>query len=290
MAKSLYTEREYKYNYKVVKETLLRQKSKENYPLATLVGGQPGSGKSELTKYIKAENENTIVIDGDYIRNFHPHLEEIQEKYGIDYPKVTQPFVNRAVEQLIDELSKEKYNLIIEGTLRDIKVPSQTAEKLNDRKYPVDLYVIATNKQLSWESTIKRGDRMKENGEIPRYVDKEHHDRVADSLPETVEKLLKSDLFCSIVIMRRDHTIIYDNQIVPELSPKEILEKELSGEHVRSVKEIIEERDQSERSSKITLDEQIEVAKQLVKDEYEPTTNPSLHRVSVRNFEDDFER
>ena len=164
MTKQLYTEHEYKENYNVIKQTLLRQKNKENYPLATMIGGQPGSGKSELTKYLKSQNENTITIDGDYIREFHPHLEEIVKEYGMEYPKATQPFVNRAVEQLIDDLSRDKYNLIIEGTLRDINVPIKTARMLDERDYLVELYIVATNKELSWQSTIERGDKMEDSG------------------------------------------------------------------------------------------------------------------------------
>lgn len=257
--KNIYTEKEYWKVYKEIKEILLDNKYKEKYPLAILTGGQPGSGKSELSKYIQKQDGNIINIDGDYIREFHPHLKELKQKYGADYPKITQSFVNRTVEQLIDELSEKKYNLIIEGTLRDINVPLRTASILGSRDYLVDLYIIATNKDLSWQSTIDRGDEMKRDGKIPRYVDKEHHDRVVTSLPETAEKLSKSDLFYNVVIMRRNQIIIYNREETPELSPKEILEKELVGNQVRSVDEMLKEREKVS-DNKRSLDEQIKEA------------------------------
>lgn len=260
----MYTEKEYKNSYKQIKRTLLNQKYKENYPLATLIGGQPGSGKSELTKYIKSQNNNTITIDGDYIREFHPHLEEIVKEYGKDYPKITQPFVNRTVEQLIDELSKDKYNLIIEGTLRDINVPIKTARMLDERDYLVELYVIATSKDISWKSTIERGDKMDEN---PRYVDKAHHDKIAESLPETVKNLVNEDSIYNIIIMRRDQSIIYDKNETPELDPKDILERELAGEHVKDIEEIKQEQEEFDLADKTSVQDLIEEAQEELLDE-----------------------
>jgi len=255
MNNPLYSEKEYKKTYSRIKNILLNEKSKENYPLAALVGGQPGSGKSELTKYLLSQDRNMISIDGDYIRLYHPHLNDIQKKYGVEYPKITQPFVNRIVEQLIDELSKEQYNLIIEGTLRDINVPLKTAALLDGRNYIVELYVIATNKDLSWQSTIDRGDEMKKNGEIPRYVDKAHHDNIVKTLPSTIEELSKSNLLYNIVIMKRNQEIIYDRNEMPDINSKDIMEKSLNGEEISYVNDIAENKEEKSPEELIEIAE-----------------------------------
>lgn len=237
MAEQLFTEHEYQYQYDRIKRTLTEGNYKSIFPLASLLGGQPGSGKSQLSNYVMSQNPNSIIIDGDYIRQFHPHLKDIEKAYGVDYPKITQPFVNRAVEQLIDELSKEQYNLIIEGTLRDINIPKETAHMLNQRNYIVELYVVATDKELSWQSTINRGDKMKEGGEIPRYVDKAHHDQIVERLPETVGILAMDDLFFNVTVMNRAQEILYDKNQSPDINPVEVMEKSLEGEPVMSLKE-----------------------------------------------------
>ena len=194
-----------------------------------------------------SQNPNTIMVDGDYIREFHPRLDEIKERFSVNYPKMTQPFVNRAVEQLIDELSKEKYNLIIEGTLRDINIPKKTAHILNERDYIVELYVIATNKELSWQSTIDRGDKMIEEGKVPRYVDRKHHDSIVDRLPETVKELVEQDLFYNVIIMNRETEIIYDKNNSHDLDPEVIMENSLNGMHVKSIDDINRERVEAEK-------------------------------------------
>lgn len=259
MSNLLCTEREYKDTYKQIKKILLDSKNRESYPSAAIVGGQPGSGKSVLSRYIQSQDPNTIIIDGDAIRAYHPHLKELEKEYGTDYPKVTQPFVNKAVEQLIGELSKEKYNLIIEGTLRDINVPLKTARELEEKDYLVELYIVATSKEQSWQSTLDRGRELEEEGKMPRYVDKEHHDKVVNSLPTTVEELANSDVFYNVIIMRRDQTILYDRDETPELKPKDIMEMVLDGEPVKTVHEIEANRERDD--NKIDLSEQINHAR-----------------------------
>lgn len=279
MAEQLFTEKEYKEYYQQIKDLLIGTKNKQSaFTLASLIGGQPGSGKSQLSKFIMSQNPNTIMVDGDYIREFHPHLDEIKERFSDNYPKMTQPFVNRTVEQLIDELSKEKYNLIIEGTLRDINIPKETAHMLNERDYIVELYVIATNKELSWQSTIDRGDKMIEEGKVPRYVDRKHHDSIVDRLPETVKELAEQDLFYNVIIMNRETEILYDKNNSNDLDPKKIMENSLNGEHVNSLDDIKRERGESKRTEYTSSLNNISIDKKSSKEIHKNTMGWDMDR------------
>ena len=205
--------------------------NKNIQPLAILIGGQPGAGKTTLTEAAMKDYPNMIVIDGDIIRNYHPNLKEIKKIYGVNYPKYTQPFVNQVVERLINDLSKEKYNLIIEGTLRDINIPLKTANLLKDKGYEVDLLIIATDKETSWKNTLKRGKSQEKMNLIPRYVDKNHHDNIVCSLPETIKKLSDNEVFDEITIMNRNQGIIYDKNSMPSRDIKEFMELCLNGKN-----------------------------------------------------------
>ena len=103
------------------------------------------------------------------------------------------------------------------------------------RDYQIELYVIATDKEISWKATIARGNTLKESVEITLYVDISHHDKVVESLPQTLSKLaLSDDLFDDIVIMNRDQQILYQKTSSPEKDPGEILKNALhSWEGVR---------------------------------------------------------
>ena len=217
MNNPLFTETEYLYAYSYIKNKLTEGiyfENQDTIPLATLLGGQPGAGKSNLTNVILSDNENTIVIDGDQIRNYHPHIKEIEAEYGMDYPKATQPI--------------------------------KTASLLKERDYQIELYVIATDKEISWKATIARGDALKEAGETPRYVDKIHHDKVVESIPQTLTKLAsRDDLFDDIVIMNRNQQILYQKTTTPEKDPGEVLRNALNGrtelEELQSLDDMIKE-------------------------------------------------
>ena len=119
--------------YSAIKHWVTKMHSKTVNPTAFILGGQPGAGKTVLQKQIRNNNKNIIIINADSFREFHPYFDEIQYMYGNESPKYTQPFINRVTERLIDELSAEKYNLIIEGTLRTANVPISSCKMLKEK-------------------------------------------------------------------------------------------------------------------------------------------------------------
>ena len=227
-----YTQFEFERIYHKIKRIITRGKEKMPLtimPTATLIGGQPGAGKTTLTEILLKNDRNVVIVDGDMIRTWHPSFDFLQKMHGMDYPRYTQIFVNEAVERLINELSSERYNLVIEGTLRDINVPIGTATKLRQKGYKVNLMVIATAKDCSWESTIKRGDMMAEYGLIPRYVEKSHHDKVVKSLPGTVLHLSHSKLFSRVMIIDREKRVLFDSQLSTDENIASLMNRCLLG-------------------------------------------------------------
>ena len=87
-------------------------------------------------------------------------------------PKYTQPFINAVTERLIDELSTEKYNLIVEGTLQTAEVPLKTAKDLKEKGYRTELCVMAVKPEISYESTILRYENAIAFGQTPRATSK----------------------------------------------------------------------------------------------------------------------
>ena len=136
---------------KTIKKLLGKHAAKPvTQPYAYLLGGQSGAGKSTLHKVLDGHFDgNVIVINGDEYRKSHPHFNEIQQQYGIDVPAHTAKWSGAMTEALIDGLSKQHYNLIIEGTLRTSAVPLRTAELLRSRGYNVSLAVMAVKTDIS---------------------------------------------------------------------------------------------------------------------------------------------
>lgn len=222
-------------------------------PIAYILGGQPGAGKTILQNSILKSNKNCVVINADAFREFHPYFSEIQAAFGDEAPKYTQPFINRITEQLISELSDEKYNLIIEGTLRTAEIPINTCKTLKDKGYRVELHIIAVKKEISYESTILRYENAIDSGKAPRATAKEHHDLVAESIVKNLDVIYESKSFDDIRLFSRFEKCIYPTgeEISPAIVEREVLNGNWSNAELNMLREIVSEvkRLKSERNA-----------------------------------------
>lgn len=130
--------------YQEEKEKLLRNLIPQEKPLAFILGGQPASGKSKLAKEFigKFSNDNILFVNGDIYREFHPNRQELINN-PLSYSKETQVFSNVFTENLIREAIKNKYNIMVEGTMRNPQVPYNTAKMFKENGYEVEILAIS---------------------------------------------------------------------------------------------------------------------------------------------------
>lgn len=236
-----YTSAQFAEQYRSIKQWITAPYSRVRNPKAYILGGQPGAGKTSLQYLIQKQDRNVIVINADAYRKFHPYFFEIQRKYGTDSPKYTQPFINQITEQLIDELSTESYNLIIEGTLRTATVPLNTCLALKNKGYRVELHVIAVKRAISYESTLLRYELAIQQGEIPRATAKDHHDMVADAIADNLDVIFESKAFDDIRLFDREGKCLYSTAIreLPSNMERAVLDGEWSHYEKNQLEEIV---------------------------------------------------
>ena len=220
--------------------SLTRGKTISSKPKAILLGGQSGAGKTTIHRIKQREFQgNIIVIDGDSYRSFHPNYLTLQEKYGKDSVNYTKVFAGQMVEYLVDELSKQGYHLLIEGTLRTTEVPRKTAQLLTTRGYQVSLALIATKPELSYLSTLIRYEELYAiDPSQARATPKAHHDGIVEHLVDNLQELEKDKLFSQIQIYQRDQSCVYDSQ-VDETSATEVLHECLFGKWSKVEEEML---------------------------------------------------
>ena len=216
--------------------SLTRGKTTSSQPKAILLGGQSGTGKTTIHRIKQREFQgNIIIIDGDSYRSFHPNY----QKYGKDSVDYTKVFAGQMVEYLVDELSKQGYHLLIEGTLRTTEVPRKTAQLLITKGYQVSLALIATKPELSYLSTLIRYEELYAiDPSQARATPKEHHDRIVEHLVDNLRELEKDKIFNQIQIYQRDQSCVYDSQ-VDETSAAEVLHECLFGKWNKVEKEML---------------------------------------------------
>ena len=127
------------------RKDLLSDLTPQEKPLAFILGGQPASGKSKLAKEFigRFSNDNILFVNGDIYREFHPNRQELINN-PLLYSKETQIFSNVFTENLIREAIENKYNIMVEGTMRNPQVPYNTAKMFKENGYEVEILAIST--------------------------------------------------------------------------------------------------------------------------------------------------
>ena len=193
--------------------TAARHCRQASYPMAHLLAGQPGAGKTVLSSMLIGSHEgNVFLINGDKYRRFHPHYRELYAAYGTESVSMTSAFSGAVTEALIDELSHRHFHLVIEGTGRTVDVPRQTAQLLASRGYGVRMAVIAARPELSLASTLLRFYNMSESGLLPRATAIEAHDQVVRVLPDNLNAINELPTVSKIEVWTREQQKIYDSR------------------------------------------------------------------------------
>ena len=198
-------------------------------PKVFLLGGQPGAGKSGLENMINIKDEY-ISISGDDYREYHPRFKEINVEHGREASKYTQQWAAEITEKLIKELREEKYNLIIEGTLRTAQLTLKEADRFRKLGYEVELNVVVVKPEKSRLGTLERYETMLKQDKTPRMTPKEHHDLVVNNIGNNLEIIYNSKAFDNIKLFDRENNLLYNYKETPDINPKNILEKEFNRE------------------------------------------------------------
>ena len=222
-----YTDEEFQKAFQQILKFYKSRYSSQENPKAFLLGGQPGAGKSALENMINIENKY-VSVSGDDYRKFHPLYDKLNKIYGKDASKYTQKWSGEMVEYLLKEARKEKWNVILEGTLRKAELPIREAKDFKENGYSVELYVVVVKPEKSYLATLQRYEEMIVRCRIPRMTPKEHHDLVVNSIGDNLETIYNSKLFDDIKLFDRENNLLYSYKETPDISPKDILEKEFS--------------------------------------------------------------
>ena len=224
-------------------------------PHAIILAGQPGSGKTVLSKMYFSRFSNDIAfVNGDDYRNQHPHYQELHRIFGTDSVSMVSPFSNEIANRLISAYSDLRFNLIVEGTGRTVEVPKSTAEQLTEKGYSVEMAVLATRPEVSLASTLLRYYRMSIAGILPRATAISAHDLVVGVLPKNLDILATVPQISRISIWDREQQAIYDSSRSsrhPSEALKEYWNAAWSNEEIQSAEESIRKLKEYEKTYRL---------------------------------------
>lgn len=205
-------------------------------PIAALLGGQPASGKSNLFDIIEREHDATFLkVNGDMYRSNHPNHKALIKNH-LSYSSETQIFSSVFTERLIDEACKRKFNIIVEGTMRNPDVPITTAQKFRQAGFKVEAYIIAAPSIVSELGIYDRYHREIQINGYGRLSDINSHNKAVEGLLNSVDRLYHTKAVDKISIFsygakEKVQQFNYDGTAWNCLSvPSEIIDKARSAQ------------------------------------------------------------
>lgn len=201
--------------------------SQQSNPKAFIVGGQPGAGKSTSSNKIKTKyNNNILTINLDAYRERHPNFKVLYKKYGKDLAIYTHEFASEIKEEILRRAIDAKYNIIIDGTLKNVNKAKKQINDLKEKGYQIEVLIHTCPKEVSWDSVNSRYEKSLKAGRVPRYVPKHVHDKAVAALPNSADELCKSSQIEKLSIHNREKQL-FDSKVDKGL-PSVVIQAELN--------------------------------------------------------------
>ena len=212
---------------KTVIGVMAADKVPSNNPLAMVVGGQSGAGKTALINYtsLMSSKRDFVVIDNDYFRAFHPCAAEIKALYPEFYTAATDQIGLGITSEVISHFMGNneeniKYDLIFHQTLKGNRIADDAIAKLKDCGYTVGVRAFAVPYLESKMSQIERTKAQYERMGFCRHVRKVDHDAAIAGLPNTIRYIEDNGKADFVEVFKRSEDIANPIRVYAKLNPE----------------------------------------------------------------------
>ncbi|MFP8894083.1 zeta toxin family protein [Chryseobacterium sp. EZn1] len=198
--------------FDIIVEELTAGYLPSEYPKAIILGGAPGSGKTELEKEESAMlGDNAVICNADNLRDFHPLSKRFKKRYPTFYPEITAEYAQRWNDLLCEYCQAKRLNFILETTFSSGKRLDDTIRQIKDSDYEANIMLVAVNPRLSLLGTFIRYENSIENLGLGRRVSKQAHDIRYNAIPITTQYVASSSLYDNIYIYSRNISLEYSS-------------------------------------------------------------------------------
>lgn len=167
----------------------------EARPVAVLLGGQPGAGKTRAARLVTRglyPGLRVTPIAGDDLRRFHPDYGRTLRGDRLRMPEVTAAAAGWWFQASIEHALAHRFPVLIEGTWRNVAGPLQGAGDARTAGYEVHAVVVAVAPAVSRLSTVERFYRDVGAGHDARWTPPQAHDQAVTALPASTHRLAAS--------------------------------------------------------------------------------------------------
>jgi UDP-N-acetylglucosamine kinase len=187
----------------------------QNNPVAIILGGQNASGKSTLGKKFLQEYQRNGMgiakVEGDALREYHPLFSNFVQDNEKMMPAYTAKDSGMWTRRLIEDLGRNRCNMLVETTMRSPAVVCETVRRLHEAGYNVQVNVFVVSYDKSLVGCFQRYEEMKVYGRYGRFVHQHALDAAYAGMPETLQVLKAQNLTSHIHLYTREHPLFIGN-------------------------------------------------------------------------------
>jgi pantothenate kinase-related protein Tda10 len=183
----------------------------QEQPVAVLVGGPPGSGKSRACQVLKAvldRRGGAVLIGRDLYKSDHPAYRSLLHSDDRTAGVRVRPDVLRWQAEVEEYVRGRRFDAVVEIPVVD---PEQ-ARAYRDAGYRVEVVVVAEAEAVTQLSVLERYLAQVAEDGAGRYVSWDNHDQCVRRLPQSLEVIETEQLADRVMVIRRDLQVLYDNE------------------------------------------------------------------------------
>lgn len=181
-------------------------------PLAVVVVGQPGAGKSATSSFIQdelaARRGEVAHVVGDFFKPYHPDYNRLLVTEPENASPATSPDARRWIEMSVDYLIRGRMDVLLESAGRDRADFADLAQRFHDHGYRVEVAILAVHESLSRQGILTRYHEGPEKG---RLTARATHDQSYTGVLDAADFLDASEAVDAVTVLRRGNRVVYTN-------------------------------------------------------------------------------
>ena len=179
-------------------------KNPVSMPVAVMLAGQPGAGKTTLIKQLLSQNlipSNSIHLSLDRIHTCHPEF--YKQQYNKYFRSEIHELVRPILESLTEKCKNQNYNMTYDRISSDADKTVEEILELKQKGFKVEVHCLSVNYMDSLLSLCKRYESSS-NNEPPQWMPLDIHDYSYYAFPESVRAIFERTPDVQISVWKRE--------------------------------------------------------------------------------------
>jgi len=200
----------------VIAPYYLPRSKPQEHPCVIITGGQPGSGKSGLTKMAteRFRESGYVLVDADKVRPYHPQYDALMEADDKMAANLTHPDAGQWARRLMQDGIAGRRNLIIDQTSSNPEAVAALTKELRQAGYRIEMHVMAVPHAVSLQRIYQRYEDQHEQFGSGRFSTQDKHDEAFLGIAKTVTAVEAARQVDHLALYDKDRQQVYQNRLV----------------------------------------------------------------------------